>query len=44
MVRFSKENGDMEHRHFPELGDAFEFFLGLRRLYDLKKVLEKRIK
>lgn len=44
LVRFSKENGDMEHRHFPELDDGLELFLLLRRAYDLKRQLEQRVK
>jgi hypothetical protein len=44
LVRFSKENGDMEHRHFPELDDALEAFLLLRRMYDLNKIIGARIK
>lgn len=44
LVRFAKTNGDFEHRHFPDLDEALEMFLLLRRAYDLNKVLEKRIK
>ena len=44
LARFDKLTGDFEHRHFPELNDGAEFFLGLRRLYDLKKKLEARVK
>ena len=44
LVRFAKTDGDFEHRHFPELDDALEMFLLLRRAYDLNKILEKRIK
>jgi hypothetical protein len=44
LVRFAKTNGDMEHRHFPELEDALESFVLLRRMYDLNKSLEKRIR
>jgi len=42
VVRFSKEHGDMEHRHFNELDDARELFLLLRRAYDLNKTVERR--
>lgn len=44
LVRFAKENGDFEHRHFPDLDEALEMFLLLRRAYDLNKQLEKRIR
>ena len=44
LVRFAKTDGDFEHRHFPELDDALEMFLLLRRAYDLNKILEKRIR
>jgi len=44
LVRFAKTNGDFEHRHFPELDDGLECFLLLRRIYDLNKSLEKRIR
>ena len=44
LVRFSKEHGDMEHRYWPELGDAFEMFRHLREAYDLDKLVAKRAK
>jgi hypothetical protein len=44
LVRFDKVNGDFEHRWFPELDEGAEFFLLLRRAYDLKKTLEARVK
>jgi hypothetical protein len=44
LVRFAKTNGDFEHRHFPDLDDALEMFLLLRRAYDLNKQLERRIR
>ena len=44
LVRFAKTNGDFEHRHFPELDDGLEAFLLLRRMYDLNKQLEKRVR
>lgn len=44
IVRFSKEHGDMEYRHFPELEDGKRAFVLLRELYDLVKALEKRAK
>jgi hypothetical protein len=42
LVRFSKEHGDMEHRHFPELDDAWTMFMLLRQSYELDKLLKKR--
>jgi PD-(D/E)XK nuclease superfamily protein len=42
LVRFSKEHGDMEHRYYPNLDDAEELFLLLRKAYDLDKSLSKR--
>jgi hypothetical protein len=43
IIRFSKEFGDFEHRHFNELDDAWEMFKLLRQAYDLDKKLKKRI-
>lgn len=42
LVRFSKEHGDMEHRHFPELDDAWTMFMLFRQSYELDKLLKKR--
>lgn len=42
LVRFSKEHGDFEHRHFPELNDARRLFLMFREAYDLDKLVAKR--
>ena len=44
VVRFSKEHGDLEHRHFPELDDARRLFLMLREAYDLAQQVDKRAK
>ena len=44
LVRFSKEHGDMEHRHFPELDDAWTMFMLLRQSYELDKIIRKRAK
>lgn len=44
LVRISKEYGDLEHRHFPNLDDAAELFLLLRKGYDLDKAVAKRAK
>lgn len=42
LVRFSKEHGDMEHRHYPDLAEPLEMFLLLRQAYELDKVVKKR--
>lgn len=44
LVRFSKEHGDMEHRHFPDLDDGWKQFRLLRQAYELDKLLAKRAK
>jgi hypothetical protein len=44
LVRFSKEFGDMEHRHFPELDDAWTMFTLMRQAYELDKILKGRAK
>jgi hypothetical protein len=44
IMRFSKEHGDLEHRHYPELDDARELFLMLRQAYDLDARVGKRVK
>jgi hypothetical protein len=44
LVRIAKEHGDLEHRHFPNLDDAEELFLTLRRAYELDKAVAKRAK
>lgn len=44
LVRFSKAHGDMEHRHFPELDDAWTMFTLLRQSYELDKIIRKRAK
>jgi hypothetical protein len=44
LVRISKEHGDLETRHWPELGDALDLFLLLRTAYDLDKAVGKRAK
>lgn len=44
LVRFSKEHGDLEHRHFPELEDAWTMFKLLRQSYELDKIIRKRAK
>jgi hypothetical protein len=42
LVRFSKEHGDMEHRHYPELDEAERLFLLFRDAYEVDKTLKKR--
>lgn len=44
IVRFSKEHGDLEHRHFSHLDDAREMFLLLRQAYELDKSVKARAK
>lgn len=44
IVKISKEHGDLEYRHFPDLSDALELFLLLRRAYALDKAVAKRAK
>jgi len=43
LVRISKEHGDLETRHWPELNDAFELFILLRQAYDLDRAVAKRV-
>lgn len=42
LCRFSKENGDFSHHHYPKLDEAWEQFLLFRRAFDLDKILKKR--
>jgi hypothetical protein len=42
IVRFSKEHGDLEHRHYANLDDAIDLFLRYRECYELDKALAKR--
>lgn len=44
IFRFDKETGDFHEHHFNELGAAWEGFLLMRRLFDINKELEKRVK
>lgn len=43
LCRFSKENADFHHHFFFNLDDAKEYFILLRKAYDLDKKLKKRI-
>jgi hypothetical protein len=44
IMRFSKDEGDFEHRWFGDLTDAKEMFIHLRQAYDLDAKLKKRIR
>jgi hypothetical protein len=42
LARFSKEQGDFEHRYWPDLSDAREEFLLLLEAYEIDRKLKKR--
>lgn len=42
LCRFAKEHGDFAHHFYPNLDEAWEAFVLMRRLYDLDKQLKKR--
>jgi hypothetical protein len=42
ILRLGKEHADFEHRYYPELEQAAELFLMLRKAYDLDAALKKR--
>lgn len=42
ILRFSKENADFVHAHFPKLDEAREQFLLFLKCYQIDKVLKKR--
>ena len=44
LMRFSKNEGDFEHRWFGDLTDARECFLLLRQAYDYDKKLKQRVR
>jgi hypothetical protein len=44
LCRFAKEEGDYAHHHFPSLDHETETFLVMRKLYDMTKQTEKRVK
>jgi hypothetical protein len=44
LIRFDKEFGDFHHHYWQNLDAAWEAFLLLRRLYDLKRELKARAK
>lgn len=44
IMRFSKDDGDFEHRWFGDLSDAKEMFIHLRAAYELDGKLRKRVR
>ena len=42
IVRFDKTHGDFAHHWYPELDEAWQYFLLVRQAYDLDKRLKKR--
>ena len=44
LMRFSKTDGDFEHRWFGDLNDAKQCFLLLRAAYDFDKKIKARVK
>lgn len=42
ICRFAKEKGDFAHHFFPNIDEAEEGFLLMRKLYDIDKELKKR--
>lgn len=44
LCRFAKEAGDYAHHHFPSLDHETETFLHMRKLYDMVKQTEKRVR
>jgi hypothetical protein len=42
ICRFSKQHGDFSHHFYPDLTDAEEGFLLMRRLFDIDKEVKKR--
>jgi hypothetical protein len=42
ILRFAKEQGDFSHHYFPNLDEALEMFLLLRKAYDIDLQLKKR--
>lgn len=44
LVKFDKEHGDFTHKFWTDLDDAWETFKLLRKLYDLDKKLQERVK
>ena len=44
LARFAKEQGDFTHSFFPNLKEEEEAFLAMRKLYDMVKKTEKRVR
>jgi hypothetical protein len=44
LCRFAKEKGDFSHHYFPSVNEEKETFLHMRRLYDMVKTVEKRVR
>lgn len=44
LCRFAKEEGDFSHHYFPALDFEAETFLTMRKLFDMVKQVEKRVK
>ncbi len=44
LCRFAKEEGDFSHNYFPDLVHERSTFLGMRKLYDMVKKTEKRVR
>ena len=42
ILRFAKEAGDFSHHFFPDLSEAWEMFILLRKAYDIDLKLKKR--
>src|SRR3990167_610387 len=43
LIRFDKTYGDFHHHYYSDLNDAWEAFKHMRVLYDLDKILKKRV-
>jgi hypothetical protein len=43
LLRFSKEHADFTHHYWSNIDEACDFFLLLRKAYDLDRLLKKRV-
>ena len=43
LLRFSKSNGDFDHKYFADLNEEWEAFTLMRRLYDIDRAAKKRL-
>lgn len=43
LCRFNRDTGDFSERTFSDLSDALSVFHALRKIYDFKKILDKRL-